>query len=188
MTDEQWLDAAQVLQTFYPHSFKVDDEVQFELWFQGLADLPGDRVTSAIWHMAKTQKAFPSLADIRDLAEPLSVEADEAWAEVLRFTNSAHIFNRVVVAGGKEQVWHWSNPLIPLVLQGFQDGQEIAMADPSKLSTIRAQFRTNYQDAQKRAVRSGMGDKRLATALKQEKLGVQVLPGGLGWSARPMPE
>lgn len=102
MTKAEWGACAAILANFYPHNFKLggepdragDDEAtkrakerasaQMNLWFQALADLPGDRVKAAIWSMVRTQPAFPSVADIRRLAEGAADAASEAWAEALR--------------------------------------------------------------------------------------------------------
>ena len=88
MTDEEWLICATVLEAFYPHNFKGQkDLVTFELWFQLLSDLPGERVIAAIKHMVKTQPAFPSVADIRKLAEPMPADPGDAWRQVCDYVS-----------------------------------------------------------------------------------------------------
>lgn len=95
MTKREWAECATILATFYPHNFKLgdgagDDEAaqhrakgQMMLWFQALADLPGERVKAAVWSMVRTQPAFPSVADIRRLAEGQADAAAEAWHRAL---------------------------------------------------------------------------------------------------------
>lgn len=87
MTKQEWVAAAGILANFYPHNFKVSDSNQMRLWFMGLADLPGDRVEAAVWHMCRTKEAFPSLADIRKLAEVQREDPTEAWLEACRYAS-----------------------------------------------------------------------------------------------------
>lgn len=82
MTPQQWAKCVLVLRSAYGASFKLDEE-GVVVWFEMLRDLDGARVLAAVERMVKSQKAFPSIADIRALAEP-EKNPGEVWAEVLR--------------------------------------------------------------------------------------------------------
>lgn len=99
MTPEQWLACAKVLETFYPHNFKMTDEVKMDLWYQMLADLPGENVLAAIKHMVQTQPAFPSVADVRKHADPNACAPTEAWRKACDWVCRASQGN--IYAGGK---------------------------------------------------------------------------------------
>jgi hypothetical protein len=152
MDNREWAVCAAMLSSFYPDSFKMGNKAQVDMWFMALAHLPGERVKAAILHMARTQKGFPSVADICQIADPPKVEADEAWREALRFCTSAHV-HHTVYQGGKPVEFQFSDPLIPLVLKGFNNGKEIAAAGEDDLGILRAQFQKAYDAAKKRGAR-----------------------------------
>lgn len=162
MTDEEWLMCAQVLETFYPHNFKVSNVGKLELWFQMLSDLPGERVIAAIRYMVKTQPAFPSVADIRKLAEPAPADPGEAWRQACDYVSRLRMGpryqdGRVVPAPELEP---WIKAAAESV--GFE---VIRYRTPDAEGTLRAHF-IRFYDARLSAQRreaAGLGAPLLPT-------------------------
>lgn len=99
MNRREWAECVLALRAFYPHSFKLDDSA-IGIWFGALEDLPGDRVKAAIVHMGRTTKAFPSLAEIRQHAEPSAADHSEAWGRLV--TSIQRIGAYTLITDGRE--------------------------------------------------------------------------------------
>ena len=139
MTPQEWAKCVIVLRSCYPNTFKLDNE-GIAVWYEMLSDLPYQAAAGAIRHMAQTQRAFPSIADIRAIAQPQQATDDAVWAEVMSYCNSAHVFG-AVWQGGREVAFEWSDPeLGKLVLSAFDGGREIANATPERLGFIKSQL------------------------------------------------
>lgn len=68
MNAAEWLDVAAQMCDLWPHQPLPPDTAK--LWFPHLADLPADRVRFAVNRLATEQKFRPSLAELRETAEP----------------------------------------------------------------------------------------------------------------------
>lgn len=188
MTKQEWGVIAKMLADFYPHSFKIQDPGAVKNWFMGLADLQGERVAAAVWTMVRTQPAFPSVADIRRLAEGSADAAAEAWAEALKLATGpgaapehrAYVPNgRIEVIDGKVRrldaqtsevaPLQFSDPILEKAIGAIGGLAVIAYGDLSTLETRRAQFLKLYQGF-------AAEHKRCATF---EALGVPAAPPSL---------
>lgn len=125
-----------VLRSTYPTSFKLDKD-GMKVWFELLKDLPGQGVIGAVMHMAKTQAAFPSIADIRKIADP-KITPDQAWEEVIgkldRYTPPK-----------------WTDPKIKQAVAQLGGIIAICNADETKLGFIRSQFLAAYKGIDEQA-------------------------------------
>lgn len=159
MNKTEWVECATILATFYPHNFQLgadlgNDEAsariaqgQMMLWYHALADLPGPRVKAAVWSMVRSQPAFPSVADIRRLAEGNADAAAEAWDEAMRLAMGPGIVPEHVVSnpGHDAPSTVPSDPLIAKTLKALGGIRELAFGPSERLPTIRAQFLKLYQ-------------------------------------------
>lgn len=173
MTDAEFAVVAEALSYTYPHSFKLradrngqgetqaEIDRKLEFWFQMLEDLPGERVIAAVKHMCQTQRAFPSIADIRALARPVK-EPIEAWAEVMAAygESGAPEHQRYIpaprevetrdgyVAGGEKNYTlaepRWSSPEVEKALTAIGGLMAIKTQKPGGMETLRAQFLKAY--------------------------------------------
>jgi hypothetical protein len=164
MTDEQWVQCAQVLASAYPLSFRMDDELAMEIWFRALCDLEGERILAAIYHMLKVQEAFPSIAAIRRHACN-HIEPIEAWHEVVKAMGDSgapeHRLYRpapgqIAVHGNGQAQWteartygydepKWSSQAVEKALESVGGMMALKNCKPGGMETLRAQFLKAYQ-------------------------------------------
>lgn len=163
MNKQEWAELAKVLGTFYPHNFRPTDATEVKLWYMALADLPGDRVGAAIWSMVRMQAAFPSVADIRRLAEGAADTAAEAWAEALRIVREkgtapehrrfqpkgvityqeGRVVRQDAERGELEQLVI-PDPILEKTIHAIGGLQALGQCEVSRLDTMRAQFLKLY--------------------------------------------
>jgi hypothetical protein len=149
VTKSEWKACAALLATFYPHSFKIEgdgDETSaatqrghavMQAWFDVLGDLDGMRVLAAIKHMARTQPAFPSVADIVRHAECGNVSAVTAWGEVMKAVGT------IGYLGNPD----WSDERIGAAVTALGGWQVICQMPTKDAPTARAQFRQAFEAA-----------------------------------------
>src|ERR1035437_2295721 len=80
MTKTEWSQCVIVLRAVYPGFQRLDVDAVC-VWFDLLKDLPGDAVLSAVRQMAQTQPAYPSIADIRKLADANRPPAENPYED-----------------------------------------------------------------------------------------------------------
>lgn len=137
MTKEEWAACAAMLATFYPHSFKLESKEAVKLWFDELKDLPGERVHAAIKHMVRSQTAFPSVADIRRLAEPPKISWGEGWAEVMKAVGEVGMYGAPT----------WSDPAIGRAVEALGGWEAICQTPNRDHPALRAHFRAELESA-----------------------------------------
>jgi len=84
MTRKEFAAVAALLTAYYPHKLKLDDHNTLEVWYQELADLPGEAVLAAVRHMARGGEEWPSIAAIRRLVQPAREVAGQVWAQTVK--------------------------------------------------------------------------------------------------------
>lgn len=153
MTNTEWAKCVIVLRAIYTHTFKLDADA-ISVWFDLLEDLPGERVINAIRHMAKTQPAFPSVADIRKLAEPTPADVGEAWRQACEYVGLLSLGPR----------WHDGQPQpLPALEPWIQGALEAVGADAIRNrtseteGTLRAHFMRFYEARLKREQMAASG-------------------------------
>lgn len=134
MTSEEWAQCVLVLRATYTTSIKLDADA-ITVWFELLKDLPGASVKAAIVHMAKTTKAFPSVAEIRQLAEAEKKDYSAAWAELIG----------QIQREGYCGTPRFQDPLLMKVVERLGGWKYICQTmTESNTTTYRAQFRDIY--------------------------------------------
>lgn len=141
MDIEDWANCVLVLRSSYGASFKLDTPA-IAVWFEMLKDLPGDRIQAAIAHMVKHQAAFPSIADIRKLAEPLPADPGDAWRQACDYVSRLSL----------GPLWRDGGPLpLPEIEPWVKSALEAVGMDairnrtPDSEGTLRAHFVKFYQ-------------------------------------------
>lgn len=141
---DQWVWCVQLLRSTYRQGFTLD-ETDINVWFELLADLPGENVMAAVKKVCQKVTAFPSVAAIRQFAQEPEITAAEAWEEVMRAVKSGDGLYPTYRPAGPPRSGHleqtsWSHPAITRALLGVDGLRAIAVAEPGALPTIRAQF------------------------------------------------
>lgn len=149
MQKDEWKPLAALLVAYYPTSFKIEGDgdpdspatkrgqAMLTAWFNGLADLPAQRVHAAIMHMVRTKSAFPSIADIRKHAESGDLTAATAWAEVIKQVGRV----------GRGGLPCWSDPRIEMAVAALGGWNAVCDAPTKDHPTMRAQFRQAFEGA-----------------------------------------
>lgn len=150
MTDDEWGKCAVILATFYPHNFRVDDEVAMEIWFRMLQDLPGARVAASVAHMVKTQRAFPSVADIRKHADDRPDPTD-AWRQACEYVSQWG--HGAVYVGGKRHEPPGLPPAISQAVEAMGGVQAVQARKRDDDAAMRAHFFRAYEAAQERELK-----------------------------------
>lgn len=153
MTPLEWAKCALVLRSSYTNTFKLDD-AGLDVWFTLLQDIPGEMVLAAVSHMAKTQKAFPSVADIREHAEKaagIRRNPLDAWSEALA---KNHLLVWPISRGGETVGPEWSDPLIPRAIERIGGSMALAQMLTTEVPSFRARFVDAYEDLASGASRS----------------------------------
>lgn len=83
MTRKEFAAVAALLTAYYPHKLKLDDHATLEVWYQELADLPGEAVLAAVRHMARKSTEWPSIAAVRQYAEPVD-DVVQLWQDTVK--------------------------------------------------------------------------------------------------------
>lgn len=83
MTRKEFAAVAALLTAYYPHKLKLDDHNTLEVWYQELADLPGEAVLAAVRHMARKSTDWPSIAAVRQYAEPVD-DVVQLWQDTVK--------------------------------------------------------------------------------------------------------
>lgn len=136
MTPKEWAECVLVLRSAYPHSFRLDD-AGIDVWFELLCDLQGAAVQAAVVHMARSTKAFPSVAEIRQHATPSHGDYGAAWGELMDQIRREGYCGSPV----------FSDPLLPEVVKRLGGWQPLCEAmRVADEPTWRAQFRGIYQE------------------------------------------
>lgn len=160
MTNTEWAKCVLVLRAVYGASFKLDAEGQV-IWFGLLADLPGDRVIDAVKHMAKSTPAFPSVAEIRRLAEPAPADPGDAWRLACDYVS--HLALGPLYRDGELQPLPTLEPWIKSAVESV-GVESIRNRTPETENTLRAHFVKFYA--------AKVDHQRLAAS------GLRVLEGG----------
>lgn len=160
MTPQEWAACVVVLRATYGASFRLDTEGLL-VWFELLADLPGDRALKAVKHLCQTKPAFPSVADIRRLAEPAPADPGDAWRLACDYVSRSSI-GPMMRDGELVQV----EPLEPWIMSAIESvGRDaIRHRTPDTENTLRAHFTKFYQ--------ARLDSERMAAS------GLRVLDGG----------
>ena len=154
MTKQEWGACMALITTYWPHQFKLDHDprdekakarvkAKIDALYMPLAHLPGDRIKAAIIHMAATQSAFPSVADIARHAGGEPLDWSSAWAEVMRLVGSEGYY-------GSPQ---FSSPVIEEAVAALGGWQFICQSPTKDHPTMRAQFRQAIEAATERQSR-----------------------------------
>jgi hypothetical protein len=134
MTPQEWAECVVVLRSAYPTSFKLDKS-GLAVWFELLRDLPGPAVQAAALHMARTTKAFPSVAEIRAYAEDRGPDGHLAWGEVVK----------QIAATGQYGTPTWTDPKIERAVETLGGWQTLCRTMREEdMPTWRAQFLKAY--------------------------------------------
>ena len=152
MTKKEWAACVVALKGFYPTSFRLDEDA-IGIWFSALEDLPGPVVQAAIIHMAKTTRAFPSIAEIREYATPKQ-DHGQAWGEVMREVQRVGHYPVMVNGQLQQPDPQFSDPLTYQAVQalgGWVNLCQTMLVDD--VPTWRAQFRRVYEAAADRQAR-----------------------------------
>lgn len=160
MTNVEWVKCVIVLRGVYPTSFKLDADALI-VWFEMLSDLPAEQVIAAIKHMGKTKSAFPSLADIRQLAEPAPADPGDAWREACDYVSRLSL--GPLYRDGAPQPLPELEPWVKSAVESVGI-EAIRNRTPDSENTLRAHFVRFYE--------ARLNHERLAAS------GLRVLDGG----------
>lgn len=152
MTIDEWTPLSQALAAAFPHDFKPGvADGRFKVFFVALADLDGDDVKRAVFQLIQTQRAFPSVADIRELAEQRGQPPADAWAEVCEWA-SLRAIGPTYRGGEVIPVVAPADPYAVVAAEAIGlDAIRSRTTDSS--GTLRAHFFKAYEDAKKRSAR-----------------------------------
>lgn len=141
MTNIEWAKCVLVLRGAYANTFRLDAD-GLVVWFDQLHDLPGDQVLAAIQHMIKTKTAFPSIADIRRLAEPPAPDPASAWVKACKWVSDIGLGPKFV--GGEAQPLPELEPAIAAAVEAVGI-EAIRMRQPEVEGVLRAHFAKAYE-------------------------------------------
>jgi hypothetical protein len=152
MTFEEWSKLSLILAGTYDQSFGVN-ELKLETWFRLLEDLPGSAVEAAVLHLCKTKAAFPSVAEIRALAEGRGEdEGTLAWKEVSEKAHRLVYPTFVGTPDGPRPVpVEWDDPLVPLALDAVGGALAYMQCEADSAGVLRKHFYTAYKALKEKA-------------------------------------
>lgn len=145
MNAKEWAECVLVLRAAYGASFKLDSP-GIKVWYEQLNDLSGEAVQRACSELIKTKPAFPTIADIRRLAEP-QIDNSTAWKQACDYVSILSL--GPLSRGGVIVPFPEIDPRIQRAIDSV--GREaIRMRTPDNEGTLRAHFMRFFAESQQR--------------------------------------
>ena len=155
MTPKEWALCTMVLRAAFASSMDALTTQDLAVWYELLADLPGDAVLASVKDMAKRQAAFPSIADVRRGAEAQPEDAGAAWVRACKWVSDLSL-GQVMRDGVLQPLPVMDDPAIAAAVEAV--GREaIRHRTPDSEGTCRAHFAKAYAAAVERAKRAEAG-------------------------------